>query len=108
MPATAPALLAAVPDRNCAAAAQIAAVIVAVDPLMWNMRKIHFSHSCKTAAARMAVKGARTLRVHRSEAETLDGHRSGGYARSAPAMPVQPRSFAFNRFTPQQPRVTAR
>jgi hypothetical protein len=25
---------------------------------MWNMRKIHFSHSCKTAAARMAVKGA--------------------------------------------------
>jgi hypothetical protein len=29
----------------------------------------------------MAVKGARTLRVHRSEAETLDGHRSGGYAR---------------------------
>jgi hypothetical protein len=29
----------------------------------------------------MAVKGARTLRVHRSEAETLDGHRNGGYAR---------------------------
>jgi hypothetical protein len=25
---------------------------------MWNMRKRHFSHSCKTAAARMAVKGA--------------------------------------------------
>jgi excisionase family DNA binding protein len=27
----------------------------------------------------MAVKGARLLRVHRSEAQTLDGHRSGGY-----------------------------
>jgi hypothetical protein len=25
---------------------------------MWNMRKRHFSHSWKTAAARMAVKGA--------------------------------------------------
>jgi hypothetical protein len=30
----------------------------------------------------MAVKGGAVLwRVHRSEAETLDGHRSGGYAR---------------------------
>jgi hypothetical protein len=25
---------------------------------MWNMRKRHFSHNWKTAAARMAVKGA--------------------------------------------------
>jgi hypothetical protein len=25
---------------------------------MWNMRKRHFSHNCKTAAARTAVKGA--------------------------------------------------
>jgi hypothetical protein len=75
-PATAPALHASLPDLNCAAA-RIAAVV----SVMWNMRKRHFSHSWLTAAARMAVKGARTLRVHRSAAETLDGHRSGGYAR---------------------------
>jgi hypothetical protein len=31
----------------------------------------------------MAVKGARFLRVHRSEAETLDGCRSEGYTASA-------------------------
>ncbi len=53
----------------------------AVALVMWNMRKRHFSHSCKTAAARMAVKGGRSLPVHRSEAQTLDGHRSGGYTR---------------------------
>ena len=45
-------------------------------------------------------------RVHRSEAETLDGHRSGGYARERAGMPIQPRSFALNRFPPQQPKVT--
>jgi hypothetical protein len=50
---------------------------------MWNMRKMHFSHSWKTAAARMAVKGGRSLPVHRSEAQTLYGHRSGGYRASA-------------------------
>ena len=43
-----------------AAAARIAA-LVAVALVMWNMRKSHFSHSCKTAAARTAVKGARSL-----------------------------------------------
>jgi len=31
----------------------------------------------------MAVKGARSLRVYRSEAETLDGHRNGGYTRAS-------------------------
>jgi hypothetical protein len=36
----------------------------------------------------MAVKGARTLRVHRSEAQTLDGHRSEGYARQRAGTPV--------------------
>jgi hypothetical protein len=30
----------------------------AVALVMWNMRKRHFSHCCKTAAARIAVKGA--------------------------------------------------
>jgi hypothetical protein len=64
---------------SLAADGSAAAWIVAVVLVMWNMRKIHFSHSCKTAAARMAVKGGRSLPVHRSEAETLDGHRSGGY-----------------------------
>jgi hypothetical protein len=33
----------------------------------------------------MAVKGARSLRVHRSEAQTLDGHRRAGYAARAQA-----------------------
>lgn len=67
MPAAAPALRAPLPDRNCAAA-RIAAWLVTdaapvgpVGRVMWNMRKIHFSHSCKTAAARMAVKGGRSL-----------------------------------------------
>ena len=38
----------------------------------------------------MAVKGARPVRVHRSEAQTLDGHRSAGYSapRSAPRFVV--------------------
>jgi hypothetical protein len=35
----------------------------------------------------MAVKGARSVCVHRSEAETLDGHRSEGYAAQAARMP---------------------
>jgi hypothetical protein len=56
----------------------------AVALVMWNMRKTHFSHSWLSAAARMAVKGARTLRVHRSEAETLDDHRSEGYTATGP------------------------
>jgi hypothetical protein len=54
----------------------------------------------------MAVKGARLLRVHRSEAKTLDGHRSAGYAASTARMPP-PRQlkmgdfalfFLFNKF----------
>ena len=60
-PATAPALRAALTGPVATAgpaAARIAAVAGAVAPVMWNMRKIHFSHSCKTAAARTAVKGA--------------------------------------------------
>lgn len=45
----------------------------------------------------------------RSEAKSLYGRRSGGYTRvSVPGRRFQPRPFAFNRFTPQQPRVTAR
>jgi hypothetical protein len=30
---------------------------------MWNMRKRHFSHSCKPAAAEPSVKAARSLRA---------------------------------------------
>jgi len=47
--------------------------------VMGNMRKRHFSHCWKTPAARTAVKGARSVCVHRSEAETLGGCRSEGY-----------------------------
>ena len=47
----------------------------------------------------MAVKGARSLRVHRSEAKTLDGHRSEGYCtRSDARTTIPPRSFALNKF----------
>jgi hypothetical protein len=38
-------------------------------------------------AARAAVKGAHSLCVHRSEAQTLDGYRSEGYAASAAPVP---------------------
>jgi hypothetical protein len=51
-------------------------------PCSRNMRRRHSSHSWLVSAARTAVKGALFLRVHRSEAQTLDGRRSGGYARS--------------------------
>jgi hypothetical protein len=67
----------------------------AVARVMWNMRKRHFSHSCKTAAARMAVKGGRSLPVQRRLPRV-----------SAPGRPFPPRSFAFNTLTPQQPKVT--
>ena len=43
----------------------------------------------------MAVKGARSLRVHRSEAQTLDGHRSGGYARERAGTPVSASILCF-------------
>lgn len=70
---------------------------------MWNMRKIHFSHNWKTAAARTAVKGGRSP-ARREAGLPLDGHRSGGYAaRAAPGCPFPPRRFLFNTFTPQQP-----
>ena len=48
-----------------------------------------------------------TPRSGRSEAESLYGRRSGGYTRgSAPGRPFLLRSFVFNTFTPQQPKVT--
>ncbi len=52
----------------------------AVALVMWNMRKRHFSHSCKTAAAHAHV--------------------------SALGCRFQHRSFGFNTLTPQQPKVT--
>jgi len=53
-----------------ALAARIAATVVGpVALVMWNMRKIHFSHNWKTAAARTAVKGDR--RESRSERSPL-------------------------------------
>jgi len=76
----------------------------AVGLVMWNMRKIHFSHSWLTAAARMAVKGAplssafigakrRPLTATAAEATRV----------SAPGCRFQPRSSIFNTLTPQQP-----
>ncbi len=44
-----------------------------------NMRRRHSSHDQQPPAAEASVKAARFLRVHRSEAESLDGRRSGGY-----------------------------
>jgi hypothetical protein len=43
----------------------------------------------------MAVKGALLLRVHRSEAQTLDGRRSGGYALERVGMIVLPSILCF-------------
>ena len=51
--------------------------------MFWNMRRRHSSHSWLTSAARTTVKGALFLRVHRSEAQTLNGRRSEGHRRSA-------------------------
>ncbi len=51
MPATAPALRASPPDLAAGARIAAAAVVGPVAVVMWNMRKIHFSHSCKTDAA---------------------------------------------------------
>jgi hypothetical protein len=44
--------------------------------LMWIMRRRHSSHTWLPPPARTAVKGARSLRVHRSEVQTLDGQKS--------------------------------
>jgi hypothetical protein len=78
-----------------------------------NMRKRHSSHSWISPAARTAVKGARSLCVHRSGAETLDGHRSGGYAASAAPVPFataqnsKPRHFCMIPFaTASVPNAT--
>jgi len=50
--------------------------------VMWNMRRRHSSHCCQPAAAEPSVKAVRsTPRSGRSEAESLYGRRSGGYAR---------------------------
>jgi hypothetical protein len=60
----------------------------------WNMRRRHSSHCWPTHAARTAVKGALLSRVHRSEAQTLDGRRSEGYARSA-SLPYSRSALCF-------------
>ena len=53
-----------------------------VAPVVWNTRKIHFSRNWKTAAAKPSVKAdRREPRSGRSEAQSLYGRRSGGYAR---------------------------
>ena len=62
------------------------------------MRRRHSSHSWPTHGARTAVKGARFLRVHRSEAQTLDGCRSKRYALERVRMLIPTRSFAVNKF----------
>ena len=87
-------------DRRLAAPLMPAASAVAL--VMWNMRKRHFSHSCQPAVARTALKGARSVRAAK-RACPLTATAAGATRVSAPVMPVPPRSFAFNRFTPQQP-----
>jgi hypothetical protein len=60
-----------------------------------------FFSSLKNSRSEDGGQGRAVLwRVHRSEAETLDGHRSEGYSRiSAPARSIVSRSFLFNTFT---------
>src|SRR5271165_5259352 len=55
----------------------------------------------------MAVKGARPRRVHRSEAETLDGHRSGGYARQRAGTPISAPILCFQHVDAAATLVTA-
>jgi hypothetical protein len=85
---------------------------IAVGFVVWNTRKIPFFSLLKNSRSEAVSQGHAFLsapRSGRSEAKSLYGRRSGGYARgSASGMPVPHRSFLFNRFTPQQPRVTAR
>jgi hypothetical protein len=68
---------------------------LAANPCSWNMRRRHSSHGWPISAARTAVKGALILRVHRSEAQTLDGRHSEGYTRSA-FLTVFAWPFVFN------------
>jgi hypothetical protein len=51
---------------------------------VWNTRKIPFFSLLKNSRSEDGGQGRAVLwRVHRSEAETLDGHRSEGYTREA-------------------------
>jgi hypothetical protein len=73
--------------------------------------------SFRLAAASRLVENSRSedggqgraFSARREAGLPLDGHRSGGYTRRKPRRDAAfpPRSFAFNTFTPQQPRVTA-
>jgi hypothetical protein len=55
-----------------------------VAPVVWNTRKIPFFSLLENSRSEDGGQGRAVLgRVHRSEAETLDGHRSGGYTREA-------------------------
>ena len=75
---------------------------------MWNMRKRHFSHSCKTAAAQPSVKAVRsTPRSGRSAAESLYGRRSGGYARERAGTPVSASILCFQHVDAAATLVTA-
>jgi hypothetical protein len=72
--------------------------------------------SFRLAAASRLVENSRSedggqgraFSARREAGLPLDGHRSGGYTRRKPRRDAAfpPRSFAFNTFTPQQPRVT--
>ena len=90
MPATATALHASLPDltrRRWPGA---------VGLVMWNMRKIHFSHCCKTAAARMAVKGAPLSSAFiGAKRRPLTATAAEATARERAGMPVPPPIFSF-------------
>jgi hypothetical protein len=58
-------------------------------------KKTFFS-SLKNSRSEDGSQGRAALqRVHRSEAETLDGHRSGGYARQRAGIPVSASILCF-------------
>jgi hypothetical protein len=69
-------------------------------------KKTFFSLLKNTRSEDGSQGRAALQRVHRSEAETLDGHRSGGYRAKRAGKPIQSRSFDFNTLTSQQPTVT--
>ena len=81
--------------------------IGAVALVMWNMRKRHFSHSCKPAAAEPSVKAARSLRAaERSErsGEPLRTAERRLHARERAAMPVPASRPVLSRGSPSGSR----
>jgi hypothetical protein len=75
---------------------------------MWNMRKRHFSHSCKTAAARMAVKGAPLSSAFiEAKRRPLTATAAKATARERAGMPIPASILCFQQVYAAATLVTA-